>query len=262
MLPRICSFIVLFLLVNFYHLSPWLKKRVDGINQAKEMEIYHWKNDADLIFIKKWIRPFLWFTGFSCLAFSAYMLQKADQNLVALTIYQKAIDQKPVPGLMELYPEVMYLFFLGIGLLMADALLLAVCNIHIAGCRNPKTTDFITKLCIECARFGVFAGMIGTSIAAAADTFPWNNTTTLANVYNTYTPLGIGYGYPVGESEGKLLHMQLQKLPGYNALDHVDPETKIMNVESQRQWIKDNPKTIKKHLSVMNRQLLESFNKA
>lgn len=26
MLPRICSFIVLFLVVNFYHLSPWLKK--------------------------------------------------------------------------------------------------------------------------------------------------------------------------------------------------------------------------------------------
>ena len=255
MLPRICSFIVLFLLVNFYHLSPWLKKRVDGINQAKEMEIYHWKNDADLIFIKKWIRPFLWFTSFSCLAFSAYMLQKADQNLGMFAVYQK-----PVPGIMELYPEVMYPFFLGIGLLMADAFLLMVCNIHIAVCRNPLTTDFITKLCIECARFGVFGGIVGTSIAVAADTTMINETTTLANVYHTYTPLGRGYGFPVGDTEGKVLHSQLQKLPGYNPLDHVDPETKIMNVESQRQWIKDNPKTINKHLSVMNRQLIDAPN--
>ena len=69
---------------------------------------------------------------------------------------------------MELYPEVMYPFFLGISLLMADAFLM-VCNIHIAVCRNPLTTDFITKLCIECE------SIVGTSIAQI------NN----PNVYNT-----------------------------------------------------------------------------
>ena len=95
-----------------------------------------------------------------------------------------------------------------------------VCNVHIALFRNPLTPGFVKKVCIDCARVGtVLAG--GFSITQiAVDQMPHSEVNGVANVYNSVSPTGRGYGY--GSIGAKELDRELQSLQSYNSLDHVN----------------------------------------
>ena len=239
---------VLFVLVFALSYNPWLQKHFTEYKEAVKVEKHHWKHDKDLQRIQK-IRYGLWLVCFGCVVYAVFTMQNLKGEFV-YECMQKGMFAH------EIYAEGFFFFKIAYCVFALNLLIRFVCNVHIALFRNPLTPGFVKKVCIDCARVGtVLAG--GFSITQiAVDQMPHSEVNGVANVYNSVSPTGRGYG----STGAKELDRELQSLQSYNSLDHVNTtpgrvyDYKEIDHESMKKWAMENRQEIRRNISFINRQ--------
>lgn len=241
---------VLFVVVFAVYNNPWLQKHYTEYKNAVKVEKNHWKNDKDLQFIQK-IRYGLWLVCFGCLVYGVFTMQNLDGEVVYECV-QKGMFAH------EIYAEGYSFIKAAYCVFVVNLLIHFVCNVHIALFRNPITPGVVKKICIDCARIGAaFTG--GWAISQiTADQMAHSEVNDVANVYNSVSPTGRGYGY--SSTGAKELDRELQSLQSYNSLDHVKTTPgrvytyKEIDHESMKKWAIDNRKDVRSNISFVNRQ--------
>lgn len=240
---------ILALLYNYQRIA-WLAPKIDDYLEAKRVEKHHWAHDKDLQLIKK-VRYVLWLMCFVLLGIGLYKLKTTDPEYV----YECMLAGMKAH---EFYSEAYLYIKLAYAVFMLDAIVFLVCNIHIAACRNPITPHWVYKVCLDCARFGMAAGALYTISQITADQMPHSQVTDVANVYNSVSPTGRGYGYDTVSA--KELDRELQSLKSYNSWDHVKTTPgcvynyKEIDHESMQKWAVENRTEVRSQISLVNRQ--------
>lgn len=241
---------LLFLVVFALYKNPWVRKHSTEYNAALKVEKYHWKNDKDLQLLQK-IRLLLWLQCFGCVLYALFTMQSVD----AETVYE--CMQKGMYA-HEIYADGYFFLKAAYGVFVLNMLILFVCNVHIALFRNPLTPGIFKKLCIDCVRLGVAITGVWSVSQITADQMAHSEVNHVANVYNSVSPTGRGYGYKtVGAKE---LDRELQSLESYNSLDHVKTTPgrlytyKEIDQESMKKWALENRTEGRSQISLVNRQ--------
>lgn len=241
---------LLFLVLYTVYNNPWLKKQYTDYNYAVHIEKHHWKHDRDLQVIQK-ARYVLWLMCFGCFLYAVFTMQTLDAEIFFECMQKGMLSH-------EIYADAYFFFNVAYGLFVLNMLILLACNVHIALFRNPVTPGFVQKVCIDCARVGlVVAGMYPTA-QILSDQMPHSEVTSTANLYNSLSPTGRGYGY--GSVAAKEADRQLQGLQGYDPFNHVKTtpgrfyDYKEIDLQSMKKWAVENSAQVRSEISIANRQ--------
>ena len=244
---RMSLLVVILAVLYNYRRIPWLAQRVDDYAEAKRMEKYHWTHDKDLQLVKKG-RYVLWLMFFVLLGIGLHKLETTDPQYIYESL-QAGLKAH------EFYSDAYVYIKLAFAVFILDSALLLVFNIHIAVCRNPVTPQWVYKVCMDCARFGIGAGAAYTFVEVAADRMIHSEVSHTANRFNSWSPTGRGYD----TAASKELDRSLHSVKGYNSWDHVKqventwPKYRQINEDSIRDWCKSNDTEVKKRLNYAQR---------
>ncbi len=201
------NIMILFVVLKFKdYISniPVIQKQLDLILKDQETISNHWKNDFDLIWVRR-ISYFLITVGLSGMVYKKLIfIQKIPNVLLNPSLHLQS-------SIFEMDGVYLYLFFILLGLLMDF-----FGEVHIIYFRNFPVDGKVISTCVKCGKIAV-AGAVAVNIASVPMSYvPGLEPTIVGNKYQQ--TFGRGYGFNTGRDH--LHHFSFENMGSVKSGEH------------------------------------------